>query len=286
MKNLLIILSLSFFLYSCDQAPKNVLPELNQFGSLCDLSYGTDERHILDISLPANRSESTAVILLIHGGAWVGGDKREMTVIRESLARKTGMAVASMNYRFVGPDDIGYKDLMADVDLALDFIDSQASEWTIGTGNFGIAGGSAGGHISLLYAYSYDLEGRVKAVSSLAGPTDLSDDLFIEYASNYQLDYALSELIDADYEQNQALLEAASPLFGLRNLPTQLQHGEDDDLVPLQQIESLATALDELGYPNELIIYPNIGHDISGLLGSNVNKVVNNMTDWFKTHLE
>lgn len=286
MKNVLILLSLSFLLYACDQAPKNVLPDLDQFGSLCNLSYGTDDRHVLDISLPANRTASTPTIVLIHGGGWVGGDKGDMTVIRESLARKSGMAVASMNYRFVGPADIGYEDLMADVDLALDFIDSTASEWNIGTGNFGIAGGSAGGHMSLLYAYAYDTEERIKAVSSLAGPTDLTDSLFIEYASNYQLEYIFSELINADYEQNQALLEHASPLFRLRNLPTQMQHGEEDDLVPLGQAQSLAAALDSLGYTNELITYPNIGHNINGFLGSNVNKVVDNMTDWFKTYLE
>ncbi|MEL7530619.1 MAG: prolyl oligopeptidase family serine peptidase [Bacteroidota bacterium] len=285
MKNFVIIFSLSLLLFACDQAPKNVIPELNQFGSICDLSYGPEDRHSLDISLPANRTASTPVIMLIHGGAWVGGDKGDMTLIRESLMRKSGMAVASMNYRFVGPADIGYEELMADIDLALDYIDSKASDWTIGTGNFGIAGGSAGGHLSLLYAYAYDTDQRIKAVSSLAGPTDLTDSLFIEYASNYNLDYVLSELIDADYPQNEALLEAASPISQIRNLPTQLQHGEDDDLVPLQQAQALADALEAQGYPKELISYPDVGHDISGLLGTNINKVVNHLSDWFKTYL-
>lgn len=177
MKNFIIIFCFSFVLFACDQAPKNVIPQLDQFGSLCDLSYGIDERHTLDISLPANRSETTPVIMLIHGGAWVFGSKGDMSILRESLVRKTGMAVASMNYRFVGPEDIGYGELMADVDLALDFIDSKAAEWTIGTANFGIAGISAGGHMSLLYAYGYDSKERIKAVSSLAGPTDLTDSL-------------------------------------------------------------------------------------------------------------
>lgn len=286
MKKVLFILSLSFLLLACDQAPKNVVPELNQFGSLCDISYGTDERHVLDISLPANRTSTTPVIMLIHGGAWVGGSKNDMTVIREALVRKSGMAVASMNYRFVGPQDIGYKQLMDDIELALDFVDSKSEEWTIARGQYGLAGGSAGGHMSLLYAYAYDDDLRIKAVSSLAGPTDLSDELFIEYATNYNLDYVLTELIDGDYTQNAERLRDASPLYQIRNLPTQMQHGQEDDLVPYEQAEALAEALDAMGYTNELISYPNVGHNISGFLGSNTNKVVNNLNDWFRTHLE
>ena len=174
---------------------------------------------------------------------------------------------------------------MADVDLALDYIDSMANDWTIASGHYGLSGASAGGHISLLYAYAFDNDNRIKAVSSLAGPTDLSDSLFIEYATNHNLDYVFSELIDADYTQNEALLAAASPITHLTNLPTQLQHGEEDDLVPFEQSQSLADALNAQAYTVELIAYPNTGHNILGQLGGNTGAIINSLSDWFSTHL-
>ena len=38
-------------------------------------SYGPHKRHKMDVYLPATRKENTPTIILIHGGAWVIGNK-------------------------------------------------------------------------------------------------------------------------------------------------------------------------------------------------------------------
>ena len=40
-----------------------------------DLSYGTHERQVVDLFVPENASGDLGLVLLIHGGAWIAGDK-------------------------------------------------------------------------------------------------------------------------------------------------------------------------------------------------------------------
>jgi len=45
-------------------------------------SYGPHERNKIDILLPAGRSTSkTKILVLIHGGGWIGGDKSDFSEI-------------------------------------------------------------------------------------------------------------------------------------------------------------------------------------------------------------
>jgi acetyl esterase/lipase len=280
-----LFITLLGLMFSCNQAPKNVLPANNQIGNLCDLAYGSHPRQVLDITLPANRDTATGTLVLIHGGAWAAGDKKDMEVLRGLLSVQTGLAVAAINYRYATPDSIDYTHLMEDVDLALDYIENEAGLWEIGTGKFGLAGVSAGGHMSLLYGYAYDSDDRVQAVSSMAGPTDLTDSLFHVSATLFGLYDELEDLVDELFAQNPQAFVPPSPIFNLKNIPTQLIHGESDLLVPKEQSINLAAALDSQLIQNELILYPNIGHNIFGPLLSNTANVTQDLRDWFSVHL-
>src|SRR5690242_5217700 len=45
-----------------------------------NISYGVETAQKMDIYLPAGRStDSTKLIILVHGGAWVSGDKSDFT---------------------------------------------------------------------------------------------------------------------------------------------------------------------------------------------------------------
>ncbi len=281
---LLPLLLLPFFL-ACFQAPKNVVPAANQIGNLCDLAYGTQPRHKLDITLPANRNANTGVIVLIHGGAWAAGDKGDFATLRELLSLQTGLAVAAINYRYATPDSVDYTDLMADVDLAMDYIDGQSAIWKVASGKFGLAGHSAGGHMALLYSYSYDSLDRVLAVSSLSGPTDLTDPQFQLSVAAFGLFDELEDLVDEAYLTHPQAYIQPSPIFHLRDLPTQLLHGQSDLLVPVSQSVNLATALAAQQIEHELIQYPNIGHNIFGPVLNNTGPVLTALDAWFSLHL-
>jgi len=63
-----------------------------------DLVYGTDARHRVDIYQPKGATKQHAVILFMHGGGFVRGDKSEKENIGQYFARQ-GYVVAVANYR-------------------------------------------------------------------------------------------------------------------------------------------------------------------------------------------
>ena len=63
-----------------------------------DVRYGDDERHVLDVYRPKDRAGKLPVIVSIHGGGWVYGNKEIMQYYCMSLAEH-GFAVVNFNYR-------------------------------------------------------------------------------------------------------------------------------------------------------------------------------------------
>src|SRR5678815_363156 len=51
-----------------------------------NVAYGTDPLQKIDIYLPAGRTTATTkVIIMIHGGAWISGDKAELNAYVDTL---------------------------------------------------------------------------------------------------------------------------------------------------------------------------------------------------------
>ena len=83
---LTVVLSVSI-LTSCD---KNDTPPLNlNAETKINVSYGADTQQKMDIYLPANRNASeTKVMVMIHGGGWVEGDKADFTQFVDTLKNR------------------------------------------------------------------------------------------------------------------------------------------------------------------------------------------------------
>ena len=80
MKNHLIAKLLILFIIGLSMAGCEKDTEINQLSAdqahkLINLTYGTDARNKMDVYLPANRTAETPIVILIHGGAWISGDK-------------------------------------------------------------------------------------------------------------------------------------------------------------------------------------------------------------------
>lgn len=63
-----------------------------------DVRYGEDERNVLDVYRPKDTDGRLPVIVSIHGGGWVYGNKEIMQFYCMSLAEH-GFAVVNYNYR-------------------------------------------------------------------------------------------------------------------------------------------------------------------------------------------
>ena len=240
-----------------------------------DVSYGSHERQKLDVCFPAEYDGEVGLFLLIHGGAWIEGDKDSCTETATVAARDFGLVGAAINYHYIS-DSVHMDTLMNDIDLALAKIKEMGAEKGINVNKVMFMGFSAGAHMSLLYAYSKAETAPIKpvAVVSCAGPTDFTDESF--YINN---DIGNSETMAALFSwaggkpfiyadrakpEIKASLEAISPLsyVNASTVPTILNHGDKDTIVPYSNAVSLDAKLTEYGVPHHFNTYRNDGHGL------------------------
>lgn len=127
--------------------------------TLADIHYGPHERQVLDFH-QAKSDRPTPVVLNIHGGGWVRGDKKSIGELCKCL--DAGVSVISINYRYSWQAQLaGVKPPVEwplhDAARALQFLRSKAAEWKIDKQRIGATGGSAGACTSLWLALHNDL---------------------------------------------------------------------------------------------------------------------------------
>ncbi|MBZ4190518.1 alpha/beta hydrolase [Niabella beijingensis] len=260
MKNTGFLFLLLFFICSCsktDRAPVTATePAVYK-----NLAYGDDPLQKMDIYLPANRSSSTTrVLVLIHGGAWAGGDKAEFDAfITTYLAKELpDYAVVNLNYRLYKNNTNLFPTQENDVKAALDFFNAKRRAYAV-SATTALLGVSAGAHLALLHAYKQDHTGDCRAVISIAGPTDLT----ALYRTNSAMaGPLLVPVIGGTPDQVPDRYEAASPVHfaGSGAAATLLFQGGKDPLVPASQADLLAAKLQQQQVPFQKVIYPEAGH--------------------------
>jgi acetyl esterase/lipase len=228
-----------------------------------DVPYSAQAEGVLDAYLPSSTT-TARLILYIHGGGWTGGDKAEFpqALVAELVGRR-GYAVVSMNYRLVKNGQNRFPAQIDDVRAALDFLAANAATYGVSAAPVALMGGSAGGHLAMLYAYAYDPEKRVSAVVDFWGPTDLAD----EVARLDPTADATAGNFLGDGDPRAAIATEASPLrrvSAATAAPTLLIHGALDPLVPVSQAIKMHEKLLSLGADSQLEIYPDQRHGVDG----------------------
>jgi acetyl esterase/lipase len=130
--------------------------------TVADFVYGNDSQRQKFDFWQAKSDSPTPVVLLIHGGGWMGGDKSGYGTPAIQPLLDEGISVASINYRFIlqameqGVEP-PVKACVHDAARALQTIRSKADEWNIDPKRIGATGGSAGACTSLWLALHDDL---------------------------------------------------------------------------------------------------------------------------------
>jgi len=135
--------------YSQGEKPKGTPPTLE------NVAYGPHERNVLDF-WKAESESPAPVLIFIHGGGFVGGDKKSIRgnpVLEVCLGK--GVSFAAINYRFrkVAP----IQDILRDAARAVQFIRYNAKAWNVDATRIGSYGGSAGAGTSMWLAFHDDL---------------------------------------------------------------------------------------------------------------------------------
>ena len=262
-------LPLCLSLYSCGKPSPKVI-ENDDYTFFQDHSYGEHERHLFDLYLPKNPTKRHGLILNIHGGGWVAGDKESFGDSLPAQVRKYGLAAAAIDYRYVNGKDIIWSDLLDDITASLNAIKSLAAEHDFNLTTMSLTGGSAGAHLSLLYAYRVADKAPIRPVSvvSLSGPTDFNDPNYFplgdEIVKMCEKVTGVSMLDGITPEEKEAL-RGPSPVdyVTANTVPTLLAHSTVDTIIPYSNAETLKQKLDECGVKNDLVVFPTGGHGLS-----------------------
>lgn len=124
-----------------------VPPEVECF---YDIVYGSDEkRQVLDVYMPRERGARLPVIVSVHGGGWVYGDKEVYRYYCMDLSRR-GFAVINFTYRLA--PDFKHPAPVEDTALVFGWLLRSAEKYGFDTDNIFAVGDSAGAHILGLFA--------------------------------------------------------------------------------------------------------------------------------------
>ena len=258
----LYLFILPFILFSCTK--KTVFkPDEPVVGLdaqiLKNIAYEKDKFQKMDIYLPANRSTaSTKVMILIHGGFWIEGDKDDndaAPMVDSIRKRLPDWAVFNLNYRLAPFNK--FPDQENDINLAIKYIFDRKDKFVI-SDKWVFAGVDAGAHLAMLQGYKYNQPIKPKAIINFFGPGDLVELCNVDAETAY----FLSLILNGTPQENPNLYSSSSPInyINAQSPPTIILQGELDDTSPKEQAFALRDKLQSFNVKNQLILYPNEYH--------------------------
>lgn len=220
-----------------------------------------------DVYRPPDGTSNHCGVLIIHGGAWMQGDRSQLRGYGILLGRK-GYTCVACEYRLSG--EAKWPAQVHDVKAALRWMRASARMLDIDPHKIAVEGNSAGGHLALMLGATQNVpefEGdggnagvgtEVAAVIAFYAPALLG-------ASGLPLSGPVAALMGPDATHEDVL--RASPVTYARAdfPPTQLFHGTKDELVPVSESLRMFDALRNAGARVELHAYEGAPHAFDAL---------------------
>jgi len=142
----------AFGVLGLEDAARNLGPVVLPPGvrRMVDLPYGPEPRQKMDVYLP-ERPEHAPILLMVHGGAWMIGNKAMPPVVNQKIAhwvRDRGWILVSINYRLV--PEVDPPTQAQDVARAIAATQAAAASWGGDPQRLLLMGHSAGAHLVAL----------------------------------------------------------------------------------------------------------------------------------------
>ncbi|WP_180053181.1 alpha/beta hydrolase [Acinetobacter sp. YH12236] len=237
-----------FRIYDFGSYALNRLTPKQGYSVETQLAYGLKARQRFDLFLSHQPLAHRPLIVFVHGGAWLHGDKKDYYFIGEAFA-KEGYDVVVMNYH-LAPEHI-FPIYINDLHLLLNHLQQHADQLNVSTENLVLMGHSAGAFnvMSALYHPQKAMIEReqIRAIIGLAGP--------------YHFDYK-DDPICADAFDQSTPYQQVMPYYFVENTPTKhyLFMAERDNIVGHFNSQDLDRVLKDHGNHSELITIPKLGH--------------------------
>jgi acetyl esterase/lipase len=251
----------------------NLHYKYHQISAVNNVSYGPKPDEVLDRCAPVGAETLRPAVILIHGGAWAGGDMTHYTHECQDLAH-LGFVAITINYRLTSERD-QWPDQIGDAQLAVRWMRANAATLKLDPSRICALGDSAGAHLALLLdefttihsadvAHLYpNVSPQVKCVVDQFGPTDLAK-LYTQGLPFVKS--AITALMDGKTPaQDPSLYRDASPVDHINAQTGQvmiIQGTQDTTVLPGQSTE-LRQDLQKAGIPVRYVSYKG-GHEYAG----------------------
>lgn len=213
----------------------------NDYNNILNQPYGAAPLQTLDI-FPSKVSNSP-ILIFIHGGYWRALDKKSYSFIAEPFVQNN-FTVCIINYRLI--PSVNMELLLKDVQMAIDWIQKEVTQYNGDPNALVLSGHSAGGHLALMsYLMNDYLQSSIKAICSLSGIFDLAP------IKNSYLNEVLQLTAD-----DVSKFSASNKDFSLLKCPTLLSVGLNetdffiDESKHLYEVHQSKASLEYYGYPH------------------------------------
>jgi acetyl esterase/lipase len=256
MRSATIILIASFSLFTSVLFSQTALVDLSNIKrKWLDIPYANlSPAEKLDIYLPDYGDGPFPVIISIHGGGFMYGDKADEQLNPMLKGLNHGYAIVSINYRMSG--EAIFPANINDVKAAIRWVKANAAEYKFSPKRIALWGGSAGANLAALAGTSGDVKeledmsmgnanqsSRVMAVVDWFGPTNflLMDEQLKETGNGKpdksEANSMLSKVLGQKITEIPEKVKMANPESYITSddPPFLIQHGTKDPIVPTQQ---------------------------------------------------
>ena len=236
-----------------------------------DISYGPyGRRNRLDVYRPkapvAGNAKGAPVLLQIHGGAWLIGDKSQQGLPLMLELAAQGWVCVAINYRL--SPRATWPDHLLDCKLALAWVRDHIAEYGGDPDLVCVTGGSAGAHLATMVAltpnepqYQPGFESTDTSVAACIpfyAPYDLGT-LFASTGAAAWIGQRFARwVVGTTPEEEPEKFDDASPMHHLTPdaPPFFVIHGSSDNLVPVVQAREFVRALRAVS--TELVLYAEV----------------------------
>jgi len=235
-----------------------------------DVEYGKVGNTILKLNIVRPKvklRKPMPVIVWIHGGAWVGGDKNDNMGRLTTFAQK-GYFCVSVGYRLANRTTV-FPAQIEDCKCAIRYLRAKAKDYNIDPEKIGVWGHSAGGHIAGIIGAT----NGVKELDGNGGWSSYSSDVQAACVWSGTPDLrgitakrgdAICTMLGERPQDNLKKAEMASPVAHITkdDPPFLLMYGKKDPIVPFQSGSYYYDCLKQSGVNVTLEFVDDAGHEL------------------------
>ena len=279
---------------------------LNTFPNKETVVYKTVDGQELDMVVFYPSSEKMKSknpwMLHVHGGGWAGGSK--YNILKKAFLGSlkslldNGVICVTIKYRLAKGDSNAY-DAVVDAKDATRFLLKNAKQYKLDENCYGIWGGSAGGHLSLVTALgdNSDFKGMLQledfnpdfkcVVSYFPFTSCVNPD--IRPGSIFEDGKLFVRLLGAPLEEKPQLAKLLSPteLLKKHSPPVLLLHGDKDTVLPIINSTYMVEVAKEKNADVELLTIKGAAHSFNGKnISPSIEELNSYATQFILSHLK